>query len=152
MVKKENMSDRTGSGEEARNRRGFLRAAAAGAVGAAATAVLPSGAWAQQLAQGTVVVVEMNNALRFVPDQVMVKVGDTVEWRNIQTFPHTVTADPDKAANPGNVELPDGAEPFDSGVLRAGQTFRRTFTKPGRYRYVCLPHEGAGMLGSVIVG
>ncbi len=48
--------------------------------------------------------------------------------------------------------MPDGAEPFDLGSVTGGQSFRYTFSKPGVYRYVCLPHERARMLGTVIVG
>ncbi len=97
-------------------------------------------------------VIELNNKLRFVPAEVRIKVGDTVEWRNVQSIPHTVTADPKRARNSRNIELPDGAEPFDSGWVRGGQSFRYTFCEPGVYRYICLPHQGAGMLGTVIVG
>lgn len=96
-------------------------------------------------------VVNLNNRLQFVPSEMRVKVGDTVEWRNIETYPHTVTADPDQAARRANVELPEGVQPFTSGRLNSGASFRYTFTSPGIYRYVCLPHEGAGMLGTVIV-
>ncbi len=107
---------------------------------------------AQATGAGNIVVVEMNNKLRFVPTEITIKAGDTVEWRNVQSIPHTVTADPKRTANSRNVELPDGAEPFDSGWVMGGQSFRYTFRKPGVYRYVCLPHERAGMLGTVIVG
>jgi len=96
-------------------------------------------------------VVDLNNRLKFVPAEIRVKVGDTVEWRNIQSYAHTVTADPRRVARKANIELPDGVQPFDSGRLGAGATFRYTFTSPGIYRYVCLPHEKAGMLGTVVV-
>ena len=99
-----------------------------------------------------VVVIDMNDRLRFEPAEVRIKVGDTVEWRNVGAYRHTVTADPARAAKRGNVALPEGASAFDSGWVAGGDTYRRTFTKPGVYRYVCLPHEGAGMLGTIIVG
>lgn len=98
------------------------------------------------------VVVKLNNRLRFVPREIRINVGDTVEWRNVESIAHTVTADLARVANRRSVELPANAEPFDSGWVRRGQTFRYTFTEPGVYRYVCLPHEGRGMLGTVIVG
>lgn len=104
-----------------------------------------------QPASRDVTVVDMNNALRFVPDQIRIKAGGTVEWRNVQSFPHSVTADPTKAANPANVALPAGAEPFNSGRIDGGKSWRHTFTVAGVYRYFCIPHEGAGMLGTVIV-
>jgi plastocyanin len=62
-----------------------------------------------------------------------------------------VTADPSKAATAKNVLLPEGAQPFDSGNIDAGGTYSYTFTVPGTYRYVCLPHELAGMIGIVVV-
>ncbi len=101
---------------------------------------------------GNIIAVEMNNKLRFVPTEITIKAGDTVEWRNIGSIPHTVTADPRRAPGSRNVELPSGAEAFDSGLVKGGESFRYTFSKPGVYRYVCLPHERARMLGSVIVG
>ncbi len=111
---------------------------------------------AQQTAQatgaGTIIVVELNDKLRFVPTQITIKAGDTVEWRNIGSISHTVTADPRRAPSSTNVELPDGAEAFDSGLVTGGQWFRYTFSEPGVYRYVCIPHERARMLGTVIVG
>ncbi len=96
-------------------------------------------------------VVNLNNRLQFVPAEIRIKVGDTVEWRNTGSYPHTVTADPNRAARKANIELPDGVQPFGSGRMGAGATFRYTFNTPGIYRYVCLPHEGAGMLGRVVV-
>ncbi len=107
---------------------------------------------AQATAAGTIIVVELNDKLRFVPTQITIKAGDTVEWRNIGSIPHTVTADPGRAPSSRNVELPDGAEAFDSGWVMGGQWFRYTFSEPGVYRYICLPHEQARMLGTVIVG
>ncbi len=107
---------------------------------------------AQATGAGTIIVVELNDKLRFVPTQITIKAGDTVEWRNIGSIPHTVTADPRRAPSSTNVELPDGAEAFDSGLVTGGQWFRYTFSEPGVYRYVCLPHERARMLGTVIVG
>ena len=101
---------------------------------------------------GNIKVVELNDKLRFVPTQITIKAGDTVEWRNVGSIPHTVTADPRRAPSSTNVELPDGADAFDSGLGMGGQWFRYTFSEPGVYRYVCLPHERARMLGTVIVG
>ena len=101
---------------------------------------------------GNVIAVEMTDNLRFAPTEIAIKAGDTVEWRNIGSIGHTVTADPGRAPGSKNIELPAGAETFDSGWVKGGQLFRYTFTEPGVYRYVCLPHEGARMLGTVIVG
>lgn len=95
-------------------------------------------------------VVHIENG-KFTPPSITVGLGDTVEFQNISTGTHTVTADPALAANPANVELPAGAAPFDSGRLTPGKTFAHTFDVEGTYRYVCLPHEKFGMKGTVVV-
>lgn len=95
--------------------------------------------------------VGMTNRLTFTPETVRVRVGETVRWRNSSDLLHTVTADPEKVSDPANVSLPEGAAPFDSGNLEPGATFDHTFTQPGRYKYVCIPHEAAAMIGWVIV-
>ncbi len=101
---------------------------------------------------GNLIAVEMTDSLRFAPTEITIKAGDTIEWRNIGAIPHTVTADPGSAAGSRNIELPNGAEAFDSRWVMGGQSFRYTFSEPGVYRYICLPHERARMLGTVTVG
>ena len=100
---------------------------------------------------GVAAVVEMTNGLSFSPAEITLPVGGTVEWQNTSFFTHTVTADPKRARDPAHVSLPPGAEPFDSGEIPAGEVFQRSFTTPGTYRYFCIPHEGQGMLGTIIV-
>lgn len=97
------------------------------------------------------VIVEMTGSLTFAPATVTIRVGETVRWDNVSSVPHTVTADPAEVADPDNVSLPAGALPFASPLISAGGSYARTFTVTGTYRYVCVPHEGAGMLGTVIV-
>ena len=101
---------------------------------------------------GNIIIIQLNDQLRFVPTEITINAGDTVEWRNVGAIPHTVTADPGRAPSSKNIALPDGGQAFDSGWLTAGQSFRYTFSEPGVYRYVCLPHEQARMIGTVIVG
>ena len=96
-------------------------------------------------------VVDMTTGLNFAPGRVTIIAGQTIEWRNRSMMGHTVTADPRLANNADNVLLPSGAQPFHSGDIDPGQVYRRTFTVPGLYRYVCLPHEGQGMIGTVEV-
>lgn len=95
--------------------------------------------------------VDMTLALTFEPAEITVRVGDKVEWRNRSPLTHTVTADPRITADASNMELPEGARPFNSAAIPAGQVFRYTFTVPGTYRYLCLPHEGQKMFGTVVV-
>ncbi len=96
-------------------------------------------------------VVEMTADLRFVPQTVTIQAGETVEWRNASPMAHTVTADPAKAGDPAHVALPEGAQPFDSGFVQPGGSYRHRFEVPGTYRYFCIPHEAAGMVGTVEV-
>ncbi|HEX6992715.1 MAG TPA: PQQ-dependent sugar dehydrogenase [Gammaproteobacteria bacterium] len=102
-------------------------------------------------AQTPASVVEMTSAFRFAPETVEIPLGGTVEWRNVSNVVHTVTADPALAADPTFVSLPAGASTFDSGAIGPGGVFTQTFTVPGRYDYFCVPHQGFGMRGTVIV-
>lgn len=72
----------------------------------------------------------------FDPSLITVTVGTTVIWRNVGQQSHDVNARDDS---------------FHSGTLGPGTTFAYTFTKPGRYAYYCIPHEGDGMFGEVDV-
>lgn len=101
-------------------------------------------------AQAATVRVDISG-MKFVPQHVDIKAGDTVEFVNTTSFKHTVTADPSLVRDPANVVLPMGAMPFHSGVLAPSGTFTQTFTVAGDYRYVCLPHERMGMMGSITV-
>ena len=95
--------------------------------------------------------VEMNDQLTFAPGEIDVAAGGEVTWRNAGKVGHTVTADKSKAADPSLVSIPAGTKAWDSGLVNEGQSFSRKFDKPGTYRYICIPHEGAGMVGTVLV-
>jgi plastocyanin len=102
-------------------------------------------------AQPATVQVKATLGRNFDPKEVTIPLGGTVEWKNTACFAHTVTFDPAKAKDPSDVILPAGVAPFDSGKLGGGKTWSHTFTQPGHYQYVCLPHEGHGMIGVVNV-
>jgi plastocyanin len=74
-----------------------------------------------------------------------------VKWENRSMLVHTVTAVPEIAADQRDVALPKGAKPFNSSNIEPGQAFQHKFIVPGTYRYFCIPHEGAGMVGEIIV-
>jgi plastocyanin len=97
------------------------------------------------------VTVEIGADHRYNPSQVTVQVGQTVIWRNNHDEAHTVTCDLEKVENDQLISLPEGAQSFDSGDIRAGDTFRMSFSVPGTYRYVCLHHEDHGMAGTILV-
>ena len=71
---------------------------------------------------------------KFVPTEVNIKVGETVVWTNEDTAPHTV-------------ESSDGT--LRSDELAKGDTYSHTFTKAGKYDYICGIHPS--MKGSVTV-
>ncbi|WP_276301598.1 YbhB/YbcL family Raf kinase inhibitor-like protein [Halorussus lipolyticus] len=92
--------------------------------------------------------------LQFVPEEVEISVGDTVRW-TAESEGHNVSFKPEAHSK---VELPEGVEPFATYegnrsfmVMEVGETFEHTFTVPGTYGYVCVPHAGQGMVGRVIV-
>lgn len=72
--------------------------------------------------------------MAFSPTTVKVKKGGVVTWTNRDSMPHTVTAK-------------SGA--FDSGNMNPGATFKKRFTKPGRYSYFCAYHPD--MVATVLV-
>lgn len=111
------------------------------------TAQVPEGSAGGEVAAE----VGMTNRLEFTPDTVRIRVGETVRWTNSSALVHTVTLDPEKALDAANVRMPDGAATFDSGDLAPEAVFEYTFEVAGEYRYVCLPHEAAGMVGVVVV-
>lgn len=95
--------------------------------------------------------VQSTDLLKFEPAKVVIHVGDTVTWHNASVLVHTVTDVPKLAARAADVALPEGAEPFNSGNLQPNADFEHRFTVPGTYRYFCIPHEAAGMIGEVVV-
>ena len=56
-----------------------------------------------------------------------------------------------QCAEPEDTSMPKGAVAFDSGFIPPGGDYSYTFTVPGTYRYFCLPHEKAGMVGVIVV-
>ena len=106
----------------------------------------------QQGPSGDVVAeVSMSNQLRYELAVVTISAGQAVRWRNSSAVIHTVTVDPSRAMQAANVRLPSGVAAFDSGDIGPGGNFTWTFREPGEYRYVCIPHEGAAMMGTIMV-
>jgi len=64
-------------------------------------------------------------SLRYSKGKVEVEVGTTIVWRNRDPLAHTVTSD---------------SGSFDSGDLKPGASWSRTFTEPGTFSYHCTPH------------
>ena len=93
-------------------------------------------------AQAKTVEVKMgsdNGMLKFVPETVTIKEGDTVKWENNKMAPHNVVFE--NAADKSHKNL----------VFSPGDGYESTFNEAGEYSYYCQPHRGAGMVGKVIV-
>lgn len=95
--------------------------------------------------------VTLTNMVKFEPAKVVIHAGDTVRWHNTSVLVHTVTADPKLAAKADDVALPAGAQPFNSGNIQPDGDFEHRFPVAGTYRYFCIPHEAAGMVGEIVV-
>ena len=98
-----------------------------------------------------VVTVALTPEFSFDPVEVTIRAGEAVEWRNEGRSPQTVTGDPALAGEEGGITLPEGATPWDSGVINSGETFVHVFETAGEYVYVSLPQAESGMTGRVIV-
>lgn len=79
------------------------------------------------------VVVEIQS-LKFNAERIEIDPGTTVVWRNLDPLAHTATA---------------ADSTWDSGMIEPGESWRRTFDKPGTYPYLCTPHPF--MRGVVVV-
>ena len=96
--------------------------------------------------------------IAFSPKKLRVPAGTTVTWANGK-IGHSVTAYEEK--------IPDEAAYFASGGfdgeaaarkaypskgnIPPGESYQHTFEAPGTYEYFCIPHESAGMVGTVEV-
>ena len=75
----------------------------------------------------------------FVPASITISPGDTIVWKSIQQCcdTHTTTR---------------STEPMTWGAtVPMNGTFQRIFGQQGTFNYVCTPHAGIGMTGSVTV-
>lgn len=86
--------------------------------------------------------------LKFVPDTVTIKLGDTVKWVNNKLSPHNAVFDSSKV----DADLAKSLS-HKSLLFSPGESYETTFkdVAPGEYPYYCEPHRGAGMVGKVIV-
>lgn len=65
------------------------------------------------------------SGLAFFPRAVTIEAGSTVVWTNRDALIHTVSDDDDS---------------WDSGDIDRGESYRRSFDKPGSYGYHCVYH------------
>jgi plastocyanin len=102
--------------------------------GAGAQAADSSTAGAATEAAANATMVDIKN-LAYTPDSVEIPVGATVTWTNNDTVPHTVTA--------------KDRDVLQSGTLKPGDSYSKTFDQPGTYDYFCEFH--ANMKGTIVV-
>jgi plastocyanin len=74
------------------------------------------------------------DGMRFIPDTLEVKPGDTVIWQNKDPFPHNATAAGGGPASP---------------TIAAGASWKFKAKKRGRYPYLCTLHRT--MTGTLVV-
>lgn len=79
----------------------------------------------------------------FQPATRQIAVGDSVTW-NFVTDGHTANSKPGQAES--WTSAPGG------GTNSAGVPFTRTFDTPGRYQYICVPHQAFMPQGVIQVG
>jgi plastocyanin len=94
----------------------------------AAATLFPSGA-----AHAEAAMVKVDN-FTFAPQNLAVKAGTTVTWRNEDDIPHTVAS---------------ATRVFKSKALDTDDSFSFTFTEPGSYEYFCSLHPH--MTGKIVV-
>jgi len=76
----------------------------------------------------------------YSPADITINAGDTVEWVNIDSSAHTVTA-----GSPSDAQI----EIFHSSLIIIDASWSFTFDKAGSYDYFCMIHPW--MIGSVTV-
>jgi plastocyanin len=72
---------------------------------------------------------------QFQPGNLTVPAGDTVEWKNADIVPPTVTS---------------GDKAFHSGLIQPGHSWKVVVRKTGTFSYSCTPHPN--MKAVLVVG
>jgi len=127
------------------SRRAVLRTGGA-ALAALSTAGCLGGGSEDAEFDGPVVLVGPNGRNLFSPgteEPLTVEAGTRVrfDWRSAN---HNIAVD----------EQPEDANWQGSegdAAYHTGHTLEHTFEVPGEYHYVCVPHEGLGMVGDIVV-
>ena len=87
--------------------------------------------------------------LKFEPETLTIKPGDTVKWVNNKLSPHNAVFD--SAKSPGDMAKSISHKNL---LFSPNESYETTFPKDapaGEYSYYCEPHRGAGMIGKIIV-
>jgi len=81
---------------------------------------------------------------------VEVEPGDTVRFVFRNMGHNAESYHPDNRGHPNL--LPEGAKVFSTGFGKPGDAYEVTLSTEGVHHYFCLPHEGMGMVGMIVVG
>jgi len=104
-------------------------------------------------------VVDMQ-AVAFEPAELTVSQGDTVAWVHAGGEAHSVNAYGDSIPEDASYWASGGFESEEAartgwdngeGAVQSGHYYTHTFETTGTHDYFCIPHEGAGMEGSITV-
>lgn len=82
------------------------------------------------------VIVEVKDSKYGTEQPLVVKVGTTVKWLNVEKRQYHSVWFEEEGLEPGEYFFPE-------------ESVERTFDKPGTYRYRCEPHED--MFGTIVV-
>ncbi|WP_049936535.1 plastocyanin/azurin family copper-binding protein [Haloplanus natans] len=131
-------------------RRGVLRLGGAGLVALAGCSSVGGSADAKR--------VSMAGDFTYDPERLGVDAGTTVRWVNHDDVGHTVTAYGGKVpaddayfASGGFESERAARNDITGGVVAPDDAYEHTFATAGTYDYFCVPHEGSGMTGRVVV-
>jgi plastocyanin len=100
------------------------------------------------------------HTVSFEPVDLTVKAGETVAFEHVEGEAHTVTASQEELPGgatywaSGGFESQQAAEAGwkdGTGAVQSGQAFVHTFETAGTHHYFCIPHEAAGMAGTITV-
>lgn len=90
--------------------------------------------------------------LKFQPNKLTVRPGDTIVWELNKLAPHSVVFDPAKV--PGQDKALAESLSHKKLLLSPGQKVETRFpdnAPVGTYGFYCAPHRGAGMTGVITV-
>lgn len=89
--------------------------------------------------------------LKFMPDDIVVAVGTTINWVNLDAADHDVTSGVSVVGRASRgmkqTKFPD--DKFSSGLFSKDKMFTVTFDEKGEYRYYCSIHPF--MIAKIVV-
>lgn len=126
---------------------------------AAPAAGAPASTGTAAAVTGTVHDVKMigdEKGYRFEPADITIKAGDGVRWTMVAGGPHNVAFQNVAADAKGQLSanMPNQISDLSSPMLmNPNEQYTISFAnvKPGKYDYVCTPHQANGMKGSITV-